>query len=548
MNKKILILGVLFLILLGSIGIYFFSTEEDLDSNFRSSNWSSKYLFEGKEPYGLFYFNAILRDKAKNSTIQEILSENYLDSALQSNKKSMYILIGDTVTLKQDQYISLLKKVKDQGAGLLLICQRTYSWAMDSLGLDGDLQFVYSRNPVLKSNNAVFPLYHLYQADTVFGKAFGLNGCTKPPLIQLQSLLIETKFNYGKGSVVFGTFPRSLVNYQLINPRGLAHVKLLIDQCTGYDNYYFVSFANLKWNSNYQWEEPVNSKNTSLLKLIVEEPALKKGVYALMLGLILLAFFYGKRKQAILQLPKEPDSLTKNYLQTISSIYRSHESPPIAFQMVKTQFYFMIRQAYYTDISKWEFENQFEFLSEKAKDHHVLAKETLSNLHLSIETIEMHDVYAAAQLSHRFLVAANIIKPENNPKIFPLRLHRRFMWNVILMIFGILGILIGLYSLARSNEAGSVGLLLGALFLALGILRYRTPYLSIDEEKSYFYPLIGGKIQVIAKYLTENNSLSFEKESNHETLSIPNWDFDALEWQDIIKHFKHKSHGRSNQK
>jgi hypothetical protein len=358
--------------------------------------------------------------------------------------------------------------------------------------------------------------------------------------------VVETTFPVGKGQVLMGFYPRAIVNYQLLNPAGEAHAQFLISKLKTYDRVLFLSYAALKWQTEYNWEDSVQEEKDSLLKLINEHPALKHATFALLLGLVLFAFFAGKRKRAIVPLPDAPSKLTATYIQTISSIYQSHESPSVAFNLVKQQFFHAILRAFYTDLTKLSMDDKLRVLKEKTGLADRIIQETLNLINAPSDQVDMAHVYLTARNTHNFLSKAGIIKTHENPKQFPINVNRNTTLSFFLFMLGIIFVFYGFYSAAHSNPIGPGIAVIGGILIGLGILRFRTPLIRIeDSESTYYLPLIGQRVPCTITYNEQQNELEFYSTNARRSLSIPQWDSARFAYSELVTYIKQKHHGRT---
>ncbi len=145
MNKRAVYFAVATLFILGGVLIYFIQGQNKGGSlGYTSSDWYAKYGFDSKDPYGLYYFNSLLQHQVTSSKIQHISNENELDSLLKKEQHTLYVLIGDTVTLKPAQFQRIIANVKN-GDGLMLFANKTYNWVYDSLDFQGTISYTLCR-------------------------------------------------------------------------------------------------------------------------------------------------------------------------------------------------------------------------------------------------------------------------------------------------------------------------------------------------------------------------------------------------------------------
>ena len=533
MNKRILIFGVALIFLLGAILLYWIqSSEQSTVGGIRSTDWNIRYGIDSKAPNGLYFFSGLLKQEKKPKNLIEIPFESGFKPKKIGDTQALYVLIGDTVTLKPQHLKFILKQVKDKGAGLILMSCATYRWFYDEIGLRGHLEYSYNDVIPLTHQNTSYQLYHLHEADTIFGQTFGLSACNKPPLLTSENLTVAIKFSYGNGEILIGFNPNTIVNYQFLNPAGLKHAKLLIQCLKDYKHVYFLSYATLHWREEMDWTVEEPKEDNSLLKLINDQASLRNASYALLIGLLLLAFFAGKRKRAILSLPEPESRLTDNYVNTVASIYQTHESPSVAFQLVRNQFYHAIQRAYFSDIQKMDKTDGIQFLQEKTNLETAFLSEILTCISAPIEQVDMSHVYRSAGLCHEFFLRAGIIKNSQSVH-FPLKIHRHLGYSFAILLLGACLQFIGLYNAVHSVSVGPGLAFIGTLVLAYGILRLRVPYLEIHAmDNIVFNPLIGQKKTVQLQLdATGTKCIILHKE---QAIDIPTWDVINREYIELI--------------
>jgi len=547
MNKKILMVGLSILFISGGLLLYFIQEEDDSSPfTFSSSDWYNRYGVDSKDPLGLYFFSAALKAAVQPKSILELNKESEFDSIIKDRKNTLFVMIGDTVTLKTSQYNTLLKKVKDDGYGLIIFSSATYHWVLDSLHVTGEISYSYDKEIHLNGCGKSFTLHHLFQADTVYARTYGIENSSLPPMFQGDGLTIESIFNHGKGKVLLGLSPKTIVNYQFINPDGRNHAQQLLNRMPTYERICFLRYSNLQWQESYDWEFNSDAEEQSTLKLITDNRPLKNATIALLIGLFLLVLFSAKRRRAIIPLPDAPSNLTKNYIHTVASIYQSHESPAVAYQLVKNQFNHAIQRSLYTDLTKLSIEDQCRILKEKTTQDETTIMPMLKALSQPIEQVDMAQVYYSAGITHRFLSQTGVLKATQNPKQFPIQLHRNMTLSFIVLMAGFILFFFGFYGAAKAQAIGPGVAVMGALIFAFGLIRFRTPYLLITDANSAFYvPLIGAKIPIELMYSAEKNDVelnTFDK----RPIIIPKWDRSQKEYNDLIHFIKTTHYGRTN--
>ena len=73
MNKRGIYIGIAALFLLGGIIIYFIQGKNTHGTlGHQSSDWHTRYGIDSKDPYGLYYFNTLLQQRAASKKIQHV--------------------------------------------------------------------------------------------------------------------------------------------------------------------------------------------------------------------------------------------------------------------------------------------------------------------------------------------------------------------------------------------------------------------------------------------------------------------------------------------
>jgi hypothetical protein len=86
---------------------------------------------------------------------------------------------------------------------------------------------------------------------------------------------------------------------------------------------------------------------------------------------------------------------------------------------------------------------------------------------------------------------------------------------------------------------------IGGLLFGLGILRFRTPMLRIEDlEHMYYLPLLGQRVPCKIIFNEQRNELEFYAINGNRTLAIPRWDSSSHAYLELVTFIKQKQHGR----
>jgi hypothetical protein len=533
-----------FIVLVGVVLFFLRSTETNEQvTDIKSSNWDVKYGFDSKDPLGLYYFNSLLKLHSPKSNLLNIESEKYLDSACSKHQPDLYILIGDTVTLEAAQGKKLLSEVEKSGATLFISSEKTYNWLLDLMLSDHEMPYFYaSQTPLFtqtprwqqKLESRTLNVYHLFQADTLFGTCYGFRDPKKilSPITTLHNLTTEGECRYGKGKIILSAVPWTFVNYQFLNPEGLNHAEYLISHFPKTKSIYFVSFANLQWSPYFPRENDQSAAKHSPLRLINENPPLKNAMWAALVGLLLFVVFLGKRTRPIVPMKEKSINVTRNYVTTLSSIYRSHESPDVAFALLKQNFYHTLQRWYYFDLSKMDTETQIDYLLSKSNVNRIRIEKLVHELNHYDFEVEMPFVYQTADSCHAFLSEAGIIQTQHNPLQFPFTIRRKLWITSLFFFIAIFALVIGFYLSSKSIEIGPFLMALGGITLGVALLRLNMPYIIISPNKIEFLSLIGTAQEIKLTYLAEEDLLQLK--TKNKTFTKSKIDIQNQDWDELI--------------
>jgi hypothetical protein len=191
-------------------------------------------------------------------------------------------------------------------------------------------------------------------------------------------------------------------------------------------------------------------------------------------------------------------------------------------------------------------DDKLRVLKEKTGLADRIIQETLNLINAPSDQVDMAHVYLTARNTHNFLSKAGIIKTHENPKQFPIVVNRNTTLSFFLFMLGIIFVFYGFYSAAHSNPIGPGIAVIGGILIGLGILRFRTPLIRIeDSESTYYLPLIGQRVPCTITYNEQQNELEFYSTNARRSLSIPQWDSARFAFSELVTYIKQKHHGRT---
>jgi hypothetical protein len=122
---------------------------------------------------------------------------------------------------------------------------------------------------------------------------------------------IFVKINYGKGTVYLHNIPLALTNYYVLDAQ--------------MSDFAFKSLSYLPVQPLY-WDEYLkqgrfDEDQSSVLRFVMTQPALKWGYFLAIFGLLFYAIFAGKRTQRIIPIINSPKNTSLEFVETIGEMY-----------------------------------------------------------------------------------------------------------------------------------------------------------------------------------------------------------------------------------
>ncbi|MDB5242064.1 MAG: hypothetical protein JWP57_2689 [Spirosoma sp.] len=136
------------------------------------------------------------------------------------------------------------------------------------------------------------------RAITVLGR----NARSEPVFIKIQ---------YGRGQFLIHNLPLAFTNYYILDPKTSDYaVKALA----------YLPAGPTYWDE-YQKQGRFDEEQQSIFRYIWSQPALNWAYYIVVFGLILFAFFAGKRTQRVIPVIETPRNTSLDFVKTIGRLY-----------------------------------------------------------------------------------------------------------------------------------------------------------------------------------------------------------------------------------
>jgi len=300
MNKTFKIYAVIFIVVMIIIALFEVNKAERTD-------WRKNFDINEKSPFGLFVFNAEIKDLFKNK-VKKIEQTPY-DFYNQNKKGSHNILVIENEIDKQS-WNKILNAVSN-GSDAMLIVSEMPKNISDSIGYY-DSKISFEDENVLKLTDIKYQNDFIKLDKFPSGKGFTF---IKPNVEVLgktveknnidQANFIKVKF--GKGSIYVHCEPLFITNYYLLKPGNVKYAQDVFSYLEDKETLWFV--------------ESNSKESRFFLRFILSNPALKYAWWVLLGGLVLFIFFNAKRKQRIVPVIEPLKNTSVDFVKSIGNLY-----------------------------------------------------------------------------------------------------------------------------------------------------------------------------------------------------------------------------------
>lgn len=341
MKKKFLIvLGVITLIALTLFSI------TKLTFNLPKS-WEVNLLQDNKNPYGLYVAHEELTNLS-GGKVKEIEKLSELKISPKKAKDYVVVAIGSEIYFDSIAKEHLSNLTKNGGVVLLADYYDNFgsedeneSVSNDSLNTqnEDDSNILYTKTKLIKddfelSTNQQFKIkkkkeFEHHYFNDLKSDDIEVIGSLKHQNISYPNY-IKIKVEDSQGYYLYHAEPIYFSNYYLLNEDSYFYAKSVFQQFKG---------------KNILWYNPgkvyAGSGNTSMMRYIMSQPALKTAWIILLIMLFLFLLFRSKREQRIIPILEKEENHTVEFAKTISSLYQ--ESGEIKDIIEKKIDYFLYK-------------------------------------------------------------------------------------------------------------------------------------------------------------------------------------------------------------
>lgn len=504
MNKKYLI-GFIALVLL--LGLFFYFSDGGSSQQRKikayNTNWEDSYNRSSPNAKDLQFFNELLAAHTQDS-IYALKSFKQLES-IPNYEKATYIFIGERFGLENKKYDSIIHLV-DSGANLLLsfdyvtqnvydkhLAQNAYYWEYNAYihAWVGDTSLRFNH---VFQNDTLATDWYVYDEDAILDTnyvayCFAFNH----PIAYYEK--------HGKGKVHLHSIPELFQNYQLLQPNGFAHCALILKQIPKNRPVIWLDLAILK-NEVYQSDqsddegEGDDKQDNSLIQFILKNSALRIAFLLSIILLLLYVLFRSKRKESILPGVPEKRNMSLAFMETLSSIYISRNSPIGILQVLRKNFYQTVSRYYYIDLTTKETrEENIKRLIEKSDYDSEKLNDILKRLNPKNKVVDAEELGIIYRMIREFYIQTGINQKQTSfaSKTKDVLIHKSLISGGIGLIVSFFLLLKGLLLLTNGGGIGVILVIAAGIIVYISYRMISKPMLIIKQDELIYYGMISGK-------------------------------------------------------
>jgi hypothetical protein len=526
-----------------------------------SSKWIPEYVIESKDPRGLGFFNELLKTHVDDS-VYVLRRWSQLDSIPQHDSAT-YIFVGEGFGMYSYEF-DVIDTYVDSGSTIFMAFDHVTENLYERYFEPGAYLWDYTNKFYVALGDTSLLYSAVFQNDTVQADWYPFEPSSiKDTLYRAfawgMNYPIAFESDQKKGKVIMHSVPRLFCNYQVITPNGFAHASIMLRRIPKDKPVIWMEYGRQVVNQpnnnsldQSQEEGQGNEKqDNSYLQFIMKNEALRWAFLYGILVFLLYVLFRAKRREAVLPGVPEKRNMSLAFVDTLSSIYLSRNSPYSILLVLRKNFYVAINRHFYIDLLNTKNrEEDVNRLIEKAS----VEGEELRKVLRFVETKKPSDVNQATlsdlyrYIRHFYLVtgiskpSAQFVSGDQHVVV-----NRSLLHGGLGIVLGLFTLIRGLYSLSMGSGYGILLVIAAMIFLYVAARFISLPVAIIKQNEIIVYPSLFGK-----KTFDISAGLAQSTEKGVTTLSAENSDQVIIRhsWLSrsgkhalflFVEHIKHKS-------
>ena len=339
----------------------------------QSLDWGRSYETPDQAPFGTYLLYEQMGSLFPGAITQDVNRSAFDKLVFQPDRSGLYIFINDELPFYQESSRELLDFVR-RGNQAFLAAYALPAGLESTLGISGlplNMMGVFrsvqgglnsrdSLQLLIDGHRFPFPekdagtFWDLSQEGPQRIEVLGTDGRDRPNFV---------KVRYGEGAFFLFSQPNVLSNYYLMDPQRRDYLARVMGKLAQVDTVYWDQFykkSKLRFRSNSRDQQAGGDENPerpNLLAYMLQQPGLNWGLSLALLGVILFAFFEGKRKQRVIPVVNPLPNSTLDFSETIGRLYFQYRDHHNIAEKRSRVWMDYLRQRYY--LSSHELNEEF---------------------------------------------------------------------------------------------------------------------------------------------------------------------------------------------
>lgn len=532
MNRKVIISFLAFALFMGVVIWLLDGAGGDSTKRVQkkySSDWKKVYDLKDENPRNISFFMDLL-DVHVTDSVYNLKYWSDLDS-IPNHEEATYLFIGDE--FGAGDYYDSIMHYADSGATAYFSFNHLTSNIYERHFKEGAFYWDYSKVLFAWIGDTTVPFYHVYENDTINEDWYSFSE-TEIIDTNYRSYMYAMKHPFAfyekhhKGKVHFHSIPNLFENYQVIQPNGYAHARIVLNKIPKDKPVIFLtcgindSSQEITITDDENADEGSEKEDTSLIQFILKNPALRLAFLLFIILLLLYVFFRAKRKEEILPGYNQKRNMSLAFVETLSSIYISRNSPIGVLQVMRKNFYSAINRHFYIDLSRKEnLEQNLEKLIAKVPYDSEKLVDIVRSLDSRKNNVDNRHLGLVNAKIRAFYIETGILRPTESfvASDKEVNLDKSLLLGAFILLLSLLTLIRGLYLLSLGGSIGMFFIIPGMVLIYFASRYIRIPVATIKANEIVIYGLVAGKrvisINQTIRCTVEKSHISFECEDGN---------------------------------